>query len=425
MVLGPSDRGDAAVRCDPISRHEPYLGRAIASRFHASCDNFDPCTVSCDHCRVLMFNKAKNNDLPIAVGTPVHIFDTTTWREAHVTCTRIDHLRVLPADSPTDMWVPFTPQFVAPSEKQHARRILLSNSCFDQYVHALHRMNLRLHAVEGDGNCLFRAVSHQLYGDDQHHGIVRRFCMDYMELQRHFFEPFIVGDASAFDRYVRHKRLDAVWGDDPELQALCELYDRPAQVFAYDAAAGAKQLRVFHDTVTRPPICLSFYGGGHYDSVVGPSHASNFVRDVPGAFEARKVAMIQQKQWSSEEATVLELSRKEFGKSALSLDAALCASVECYEAEVARSVDVAEVLTVQAESELHHLQNEMLRSAAQQSEDDLLQAALDASMDPYQHEFEAALALSADGLHQGMYMEGALDEEDEAMQQAIQMSMMQ
>ncbi|ETV64944.1 hypothetical protein, variant 2 [Aphanomyces astaci] len=253
---------------------------------------------------------AKNNDLPIAVGTPVHIFDTTTWREAHVTCTRIDHLRVLPADSPTDMWVPFTPQFVAPSEKQHARRILLSNSCFDQYVHALHRMNLRLHAVEGDGNCLFRAVSHQLYGDDQHHGIVRRFCMDYMELQRHFFEPFIVGDASAFDRYVRHKRLDAVWGDDPELQALCELYDRPAQVFAYDAAAGAKQLRVFHDTVTRPPICLSFYGGGHYDSVVGPSHASNFVRDVPGAFEARKVAMIQQKQWSSEEATVLEVRQK-------------------------------------------------------------------------------------------------------------------
>ncbi|RQM23345.1 hypothetical protein B5M09_011802 [Aphanomyces astaci] len=388
MTMMQNEEGDAAVRCDPISRHEPYLGRAIASRFHASCDNFDPCTVSCDHCRVLMFNKAKNNDLPIAVGTPVHIFDTTTWREAHVTCTRIDHLRVLPADSPTDMWVPFTPQFVAPSEKQHARRILLSNSCFDQYVHALHRMNLRLHAVEGDGNCLFRAVSHQLYGDDQHHGIVRRFCMDYMELQRHFFEPFIVGDASAFDRYVRHKRLDAVWGDDPELQALCELYDRPAQVFAYDAAAGAKQLRVFHDTVTRPPIW-----------------------DVPGAFEARKVAMIQQKQWSSEEATVLE--------SALSLDAALCASVECYEAEVARSVDVAEVLTVQAESELHHLQNEMLRSAAQQSEDDLLQAALDASMDP------AALALSADGLHQGMYMEGALDEEDEAMQQAIQMSMMQ
>ncbi|RHY44634.1 hypothetical protein DYB30_006379 [Aphanomyces astaci] len=388
MTMMQNEEGDAAVRCDPISRHEPYLGRAIASRFHASCDNFDPCTVSCDHCRVLMFNKAKNNDLPIAVGTPVHIFDTTTWREAHVTCTRIDHLRVLPADSPTDMWVPFTPQFVAPSEKQHARRILLSNSCFDQYVHALHRMNLRLHAVEGDGNCLFRAVSHQLYGDDQHHGIVRRFCMDYMELQRHFFEPFIVGDASAFDRYVRHKRLDAVWGDDPELQALCELYDRPAQVFAYDAAAGAKQLRVFHDTVTRPPIW-----------------------DVPGVFEARKVAMIQQKQWSSEEATVLE--------SALSLDAALCASVECYEAEVARSVDVAEVLTVQAESELHHLQNEMLRSAAQQSEDDLLQAALDASMDP------AALALSADGLHQGMYMEGAFDEEDEAMQQAIQMSMMQ
>ncbi|RHY26908.1 hypothetical protein DYB32_007172 [Aphanomyces invadans] len=155
----------------------------------------------------------------------------------------MSHEAISCPDSPTEVWLPFTPHSITPSEKQRTRRILHSNSCFEHYVHALRQINMRLFAVDGDGNCLFRAVSHQLYGDDRHHGIVRRFCMDYMELQQSFFEPFIVGDMTAFQRYVRYKRQDAVWGDDPELQAICELYDRPAQVFAYDASAGAKRLR--------------------------------------------------------------------------------------------------------------------------------------------------------------------------------------
>lgn len=37
--------------------------------------------------------------------------------------------------------------------------------------------------VEGDGNCLFRSVSHQVYGDDRYHGLVRARCMDYMEVR--------------------------------------------------------------------------------------------------------------------------------------------------------------------------------------------------------------------------------------------------
>ncbi|ETV91083.1 hypothetical protein H310_14246 [Aphanomyces invadans] len=366
---------------------------------------------------------ARNDNLPIALGTPVHVFDNSSWREAHVTCVCVDHVRVLPTDSPTEVWLPFTPHSITPSEKQRTRRILHSNSCFEHYVHALRQINMRLFAVDGDGNCLFRAVSHQLYGDDRHHGIVRRFCMDYMELQQSFFEPFIVGDMTAFQRYVRYKRQDAVWGDDPELQAICELYDRPAQVFAYDASAGAKRLRVFHDTQTRPPICLSFYGGGHYDSVVGPSHRANLLADEPGAYEARKIALAQHKQWSDEEASVLELSRKEFGGSTMTLEAALAASCEAYDAEVAKRIDVAAIETVRAESELHQLQNEMLQCVAKQSEEELLQAALEASMDPYQDELEVALALSTNGMD--AYAIDAFDEEEAEMQRAIQMSMLQ
>lgn len=39
---------------------------------------------------------------------------------------------------------------------------------------------------------------------------------------------------AAFLRYLDVKRQNAVWGDDPEVQALCEIYDRPAEIWAYD-----------------------------------------------------------------------------------------------------------------------------------------------------------------------------------------------
>lgn len=43
---------------------------------------------------------------------------------------------------------------------------------------------------------------------------------------------------AAFLIYVNEKRRNAVWGDDPEVQALCEIYDRPAEIWAYDPQVG-------------------------------------------------------------------------------------------------------------------------------------------------------------------------------------------
>lgn len=52
--------------------------------------------------------------------------------------------------------------------------------------------------------------------------------------EANFFEPYVEGDMAAFLRYLDVKRRNAVWGDDPEVQALCEIYDRPAEIWAYD-----------------------------------------------------------------------------------------------------------------------------------------------------------------------------------------------
>lgn len=57
------------------------------------------------------------------------------------------------------------------------------NHRYEHYERALESKGLRVVPVEGDGNCLFRSVSHQVYGDDRHHRLVRASCMDYMEVR--------------------------------------------------------------------------------------------------------------------------------------------------------------------------------------------------------------------------------------------------
>ena len=230
------------------------------------------------------------------------------WREAFVIACEEDSVKVhyKGYSEKFDEWFPRGSELLRPygrmkavaQEKQRARRRrqLLSNntaehsrkrtiaavsSCYGQYVQALDKEHLRIVAVEGDGNCLFRSVSHQIYGDDAYHALVRAACCNYMEAEASFFEQFVEGNREDFMHYVAMKRRNAVWGDDPEVQAMCEIYDRPAEIWAYDHRTGARKLRTFHESPngdvahTGEPMRLSYYGGGHYDSLVrAPAAAS-------------------------------------------------------------------------------------------------------------------------------------------------------
>ena len=67
------------------------------------------------------------------------------------------------------------------------------------------------------------------------------------EKEASWFAAFVAGDRAEFLEYVADKRKDGEWGDDPEIQAMCELYDRPAAIYVYDQSLGAKLLRTFHE----------------------------------------------------------------------------------------------------------------------------------------------------------------------------------
>lgn len=115
------------------------------------------------------------------------------------------------------------------------RRITALSERYAQYTHALSEQGLHIEAVEGDGNCLFRAVAHQIYGDENLHNLVRQKCLDYMESESEFFSQFVEGGRDMFPFYLRAKRMDACWGDDPEIE-VSYVHTRTTVVRKWDVA---------------------------------------------------------------------------------------------------------------------------------------------------------------------------------------------
>ena len=70
----------------------------------------------------------------------------------------------------------------------------------------------------------------QLYGDQEMHGVVRLKCMDYMVKNRDYFSQFVTED---YMSYINRKRQDNCYGNQLEMQAMSEMYNRPIEVYIY------------------------------------------------------------------------------------------------------------------------------------------------------------------------------------------------
>uniref|UniRef100_A0A7S2RLR0 ubiquitinyl hydrolase 1 n=1 Tax=Mucochytrium quahogii TaxID=96639 RepID=A0A7S2RLR0_9STRA len=326
---------------------------------------------------------------------------------------------------------------------------------FSRYKEALARHGLQLIEMEGDGNCLFRAVSHQVYGSSEYHGLVREKCMDYMESESAYFQPFVVGD---FGDYISKKRQHGVWGDDIEIQAMCEIYDRAAEVWAFDSRDGAKQLRTFHETDhgrSRSPMRLSFYGGGHYDSIVGYNFSQTTrSEDSVGALENRRVALSRARRSGiTEEAlnsrlslaeaseqdmldNAIEASRQQYMQSNNDLESVLEASLLEYQmqenAVLQQSLvsgDIAqEAQKALNDSDIAATDQERLEQALRMSkvvdsgfneESQLHRAMLLSESKSEDEQLKEALRLSQESSHVGSM---SVDDEEKQLQEALRLS---
>mmetsp|Transcript_17957 Transcript_17957/g.23791 ORF Transcript_17957/g.23791 Transcript_17957/m.23791 type:complete len:866 (+) Transcript_17957:404-3001(+) len=134
----------------------------------------------------------------------------------------------------------------------------------------LSKCGLKVVEQDGDGNCLFRAVSLQVYGDSNMHGEIRKRCLDFMAKDEEHFSQFVTDGDQTFQDYILRKRMDGVHGNHTEIQAISELFNRPVEVFVPDN--GAKPINIFHAEykTSDVPIRLSYHDGNHYNAVIDP-----------------------------------------------------------------------------------------------------------------------------------------------------------
>uniref|UniRef100_A0A803KR67 OTU domain-containing protein n=1 Tax=Chenopodium quinoa TaxID=63459 RepID=A0A803KR67_CHEQI len=154
-----------------------------------------------------------------------------------------------------------------------------------------------------DGNCLFRAVADQVYGDSEAYDLTRQMCIDYMLVpitsisafaavlpmqlsQLHFsgtgYSVFFSFTASLYllaavveevkDIEMGTGSSCRVYGNNAEIQALSEMYNRPIHIYSYST----EPINIFHGNYDTdvPPIRLSYHNGNHYNSLVDPCRLS-------------------------------------------------------------------------------------------------------------------------------------------------------
>jgi len=94
---------------------------------------------------------------------------------------------------------------------------------WNRYEDYVVSQGFQIYNITGDGNCLFRAVAHQLKGDDSQFASYRQIAVDYMKLYPERFSFNLRKDQDgSFEQYLKNMEKDGVWGGYLELYALSQ-----------------------------------------------------------------------------------------------------------------------------------------------------------------------------------------------------------
>ncbi|RLN62716.1 hypothetical protein BBP00_00004587 [Phytophthora kernoviae] len=77
--------------------------------------------------------------------------------------------------------------------------------------------------ISKDGNCLFRAISDQLYTNELFHHDIRQRLVDFIEKEQQLFKPFVENEEVS--DYCTRMREDGEWGGHLELYAAAKLFN--------------------------------------------------------------------------------------------------------------------------------------------------------------------------------------------------------
>ncbi|KAG2378493.1 hypothetical protein C9374_008132 [Naegleria lovaniensis] len=138
----------------------------------------------------------------------------------------------------------------------------LQDEDFQQMNQQLEPYGLYLKKVTGDGNCQFRSVSDQLYGDQNQYQKIRIGCVEYMMNNPDMFAPFVCDES--FEDYCKNMKKDTEWGDNLTLQAISVAFN--VNIRVHQLAKPSFDIVNYNDPNSKL-IQLSYHLGEHYNSV--------------------------------------------------------------------------------------------------------------------------------------------------------------
>lgn len=123
----------------------------------------------------------------------------------------------------------------------------------------------RLRPVAADGNCQFRALSVQLYGEEAHYAALRDRIVEQLRGHPEWYAPYVQG---SFDEYLSRMERDGEWGDNVTLQAASDVLGCVVHVLTDQAGGECVEV---HPRQPLPgpqqkPLCLAFVTEVHYDA---------------------------------------------------------------------------------------------------------------------------------------------------------------
>lgn len=156
------------------------------------------------------------------------------------------------------------------SEK-HARIARYWAEVEKQNTYLREKQKYRFHSIP-DGNCLYRAVSKAVYGDQTMHKELREQTVYHIADHLDEFNPIIEGDVGEF---LINAAQDGAWAGYPELLAMSQML----KVNIYLTTGGSVESPTVSTMVhclgpedqSKPNIWLSWLSNGHYDAVFDQS----------------------------------------------------------------------------------------------------------------------------------------------------------
>lgn len=144
---------------------------------------------------------------------------------------------------------------------------------------SLKEIDLQIHNIPADGNCLYLAINHQLQISERPTysvNLLRRKTADYMRTNKDDFLPFMYNEEDeseilseeAFENYCREVEKTKLWGGQLELKALSNILSCPIKVIQ---ATGPPTVQ--GETFQGPELILTYHRhlyrlGEHYNSTM-------------------------------------------------------------------------------------------------------------------------------------------------------------